>query len=208
MTNKKMLDEQTRRTFQAHPRYHRLTTKFQDGIPRLDEVSSIQLLKSKVDQDQALVPKIDSIVQYLFASLFYFELDAVPEMIQGKYIGSGYIMCSIRHNDPAFTGLFKALEASSAQFWIDGSPAMNIVEKGGFGPNRNFRKRVDLSTHGRFDIALKQNDFEACSISGSPFTVARLVELQGLKAAFGRPGDNKRKRDCKEGTQRKKQRVY
>lgn len=68
MTDKKMLDEQTRRTFQAHPRYHRPTTKFQDNIPMLDEVSSIQLLKSNVDQDQAVVPKTDSILQYLFAS--------------------------------------------------------------------------------------------------------------------------------------------
>lgn len=191
----KMLDEQPRKVIQANPRYYRLTTKFDHDIPRLDDVNSIQTLQSHVDQDQTLVSKIENIAERLIASLFYFELDAVPEKIDGRYFVSGCILCDIAISEPAFPGLFRCLDSTSAQFWINRCPMTDVVEKNSFDRYGNFRKKVALTTDGVFDIALKRGGLEACSISGTPFSLPRLIALQGLTAVFGRPGPQKE--ECK-----------
>ncbi|CAI6090991.1 unnamed protein product [Clonostachys chloroleuca] len=191
----KMLDEQPRKVIQANPRYYRLTTKFDHDIPRLDDVNSIQTLQSHVDQDQTLVSKIENIAERLIASLFYFELDAVPEKIDGRYFVSGCILCDIAISEPAFPGLFRCLDSTSAQFWINRCPMTDVVEKNSFDRYGNFRKKVALTTDGVFDIALKRGGLEACSISGAPFSLPRLIALQGLTAVFGRPGPQKE--ECK-----------
>ena len=52
----------------------------------------------------------------------------------------------------------------------------------------NFCLPLDVETKDKFVITLQLADEEAGSdISGSPFSVQKLVAAQGLDAAFGRP---------------------
>ena len=59
----------------------------------------------------------------------------------------------------------------------------------------NFCLPLDVETSDKFAITLRLADEEDDSdISGSPFSVRKLVAAQGLDAAFGRPDHRKRKR--------------
>lgn len=195
-----------RQAFQSHPRYHRLNVQFDGDEPRLDDVHSIPALKLRAEEDGSLSLKIDNVARCFIASLFYFELDAIPQRSGGKHSGTGHILCSIRHNDKAFPVLFNRLAINSAQFWIDGYPIMKVVENGCFDDDGNFRKRVELNTDGRFAIALKQDASEPCNISGSPFSVEKMILLQGFSAVFGRPDHRKRKNSGYLNTSKRKNR--
>ena len=87
----KMRDRKIRQAFKTHPRYHRLDVKFDHIEPRLDDARSIPELKSTVQADYLISKLIDSIIRCLIVSLFYFELDSIPERFNGKSVGTGYI---------------------------------------------------------------------------------------------------------------------
>jgi hypothetical protein len=111
----------------------------------------------------------------------------------GDYTGVGSIFCTIRQNDPAFKPLLDQL--SNATFHLDSCLIPGeIGDRSFIGKDENFRKRVELSLSGRFTISLKQGDSEPCNISGSPYSVERLISAQGIDAHFGRADHSKRKR--------------
>lgn len=193
MFREKMRDRKLRQAFKADPRYHRLDVQYEGDEPRLDDTQSIPEMRRKVVEDETLSRKVRLAARCLLTSLFYFELESLPRLVDGKYKGRGYILCSIRRRDPAFLPLFDRLSKASAHFWIDGCPEMKVVDKRSFDSHGNFRKLVELNTHGKFSIALKQGSSESWDISGSPFSVKKLVLLQGLKAVFGQPDHRKRK---------------
>ncbi|KAF4451419.1 putative patatin-like phospholipase [Fusarium austroafricanum] len=201
----KMRDKKVRQAFQGHPRYHRLNVQFDGDEPRLDDVHSIPELKCKAEQDQSISREIDNVARCFVASLFYFELDSLPRQIGGRYRGTGHILCSIRQNDPAFPVLFSRLSQSSARFWIDGWPEVGNADDN-FDSDGNFRKRVELNTNGRFTVTLQENTSEQCNVSGSPFSVERLIRLQGFKAVFGQQDHKKRKSPRPLANSRRKQR--
>lgn len=202
----KMRDKKLRQAFQAHPRYHRLNVQFDGEEPRLDDVHSIPRLRYKAEEDESISERIERVAHCFIASLFYFELDSLPRRVDGKYLGTGRILCSIPQKDPAFSQLFGRLSGSSAHFWIDGWPEVQVVDDDSFDKDGNFRKRVELNTDGRFAITLKQNAAEPCNISGSPFSVDKLVRLQGFKAVFGQPDHRKRKSVGRPDNPKRKQR--
>jgi hypothetical protein len=188
----KMRDGKVRQALQAQPRYHRLNVQFNGNEPCMDDVQAMPELKLKVDEDTWLSAKIDSLVRHLIASLFYFELDAVPHRYGQRYLGNGHILCSIKTQDPAFPALMERLKSSG--FRIDGCLDSQAIDESCFDQNGNFRKPVTLNTEGGFAITLSQQTSESCHISGSPFSVEKLVKLQNLSAVFGRSDHKKRKR--------------
>jgi len=188
----KIKDKNVRQAFHAHPRYHRLNIQFEGDEPRLDDTQSIPSIKAMAQEDKSLSSIITNVARYMIASLFYFELESIPQRSGGKYIGTGHILCSIRCSDPGFQLLFDRLSRSSAQFWINGLPVID-VDDSCFDGGGNFRKQVDLDTDNRFAIALKQDPSGPCNISGSPFSITKLILLQGFTAVFGRPDHRKRK---------------
>lgn len=203
-----MRDTKLRQAFQAYPRYHRLDVQFDGDEPRLDDVHRIPELRCKAEQDDSLSQKIDRVARCFIASLFYFELDSLPRRVGEKYLGTGHIFCSIRRQDPAFTLLFDRLSGCSAHFFVNGWPEVLVADDTSFDADGNFRKFVELKTDGRFAITLKQNSSEPWNISGSPFSVDRLIRLQGLKAVFGQPDHRKRKGSgCPNNLKRKQRRI-
>jgi len=131
----------------------------------------------------------------MLASLFYFELESMPEKMNGKFVAVGHIQCSERRRDPAFSLLLHRLSDCSATFYLDDCPIL-----GRFGGNSfldvdgNFRKRVELSVSDKFTICLKQGHSEPCNISGSPYSIQRLILAQSLHAYLGTADHRKRKR--------------
>lgn len=178
-------------------------------MPRLDNTKSIHELKLKAQEDNSVSKVIDNIARCAIASVFYFELDSVPEGCNGEYTGVGFILCSIRRGDPAFEVLLDQLSKSSSTFYLNNCPIPGTVGDRSFiGKDGNFRKRVELSLSGRFTITLKQGDLEPCNISGSPHSIEKLITAQGLNSHFGRADHGKRKRSA-EGdlAARKRQRI-
>jgi hypothetical protein len=189
----KMRDKNVRQAFLSHPRYHRLNIQFDGDEPRLDDAQSIPLLKTIAEKDESVSDSIENIARCVIASLFYFELDSIPRRTGGKYVGSGHILCSIRRGDPAFRVLFDRLFGMAAQFWVNKCPWIDINDSSCFDSHGNFKKALELSTEDKFSISLKQDSSETFEISGSPFTIGKLVLQQGLNAVFGRADHRKRK---------------
>ncbi|KAF1948543.1 patatin-like phospholipase-like protein [Byssothecium circinans] len=189
----KMRDKKVKQAFIAHPRYHRLNIEFDGEEPKLDDTMSIPELKSKVKGDHSLSDAIDNIARCVVASLFYFELDSIPRRNDGKHVGSGRILCSLRRHDPAFQELFDQLSNISAQFYLDKCLIAAVNDSSCFDEDGNFRLQVELSTVERFAISLQQRKSQPYNISGSPFSAEKLIQAQGLHASFGRPDHRKRK---------------
>lgn len=188
--------------------YHRLNTQFASFGPRLDNVECIPALKKLVQEDSSISGDIDSIAQCMVASLFYFELDSIPERDNGRYVGSGCIFCTIRHIDPAFQVLMHQLSVISAQFLFNGCPISSVNDPSCYGRDGNFRKRVQFVTEDSFTISLTLGMGKPFNISSSPCSVKTLLVAQQLDAPFGRADHKKRKSttDCE--YPRKRQRHY
>ena len=204
----KMRDRKVRQVFQTHPKYHRLNLEFEGVEPRLDDTKSIPYLKTKAQEDRSLSKVIDNIAQIMIASLFYFELDTIPERVDGKYISTGHIFCSVRYNNAAFHSLFNRLSNTSAYFLFNGDPLPVASDSSCFSREGNFRKCVELNTENTFTIILKQTGSNPCDISGSPFSIQRLIKAQGLDATFGKSNHRKRQiLDFPNGI-KKRQRIF
>ena len=191
----KMRDKKIRQAYHSHPRYHRLNVKFDGEEPQLDDIMSIPGLKSEVQGNDSISDEIDHVARCMIASLFYFELDSKPERNDGKYIGSGRILCSLRSHEPSFKELFDRLSSIPAQFYLDQHVIAAVEDSPCFDKDGNFRIQVELNTADRFAISLQERSSEPYNISGSPFSVRKLIQAQAFDASFGRPGHKKRKAD-------------
>ncbi len=157
----------------------------------------------KAQEDHSITKVINNIARCAIASLFYFELDSIPEVCNGKHTGTGSIFCLVRRSDPAFKILLNQL--LNATFYLNSCPIPGEVgERSFIGKDGNFRKRVELSLGGRFTISLKQGESEPCNISGSPYLIEKLILAQGLDAHFGGAHYGKRKRSADGGLPTKK----
>ena len=204
----KMRDGRVRQAFRTHPRYHRLDIKLGDREPRLDDIRSIPDLKSKVDADPSLPEAVNKVAEWMIASLFYFRLDSDLEWSNGTWTGSGKICCLINQNDPAYQALILQLTNISAAFWLDDSPIAGRFGHSSFtNKEGNFRKSLTVSTADKFSIKLKRGK-SMCDISGSPFSIEKLAEIQGKNAVFGTADHRKRRMaDDKQGPRKRLRKI-
>jgi hypothetical protein len=190
-----MRDSKIRQAFHSSPRYHRLDVEFDEAEPRLDDTESIPNLKLKAREDDSITSTVSSIARCIVASLFYFELESVPEKIDGKFVGIGYIQCTLRRTSPAFPLLLSQLSSCASVFYLDDSPIPGTFGDNSFlSPDGNFRKRVELNVSNRFAVTLGQGCHEKNNISGSPYLIEGLIRAQGLDAYLGTAYHRKRKR--------------
>ena len=192
----KLQDKQIREAIQTRcvPQwYHRFDTALDGCGPRLDDTASMPMLKEQAERDHSISPQIDRAAYCLAASMFYFELDAIPNRHEGRFVGTGRILCKLPVTDKDFPETMEKLSAESAQFLLDDYPICKLDDPSCFDADGNLRKSVELNTSGKFAISLKRGQSEPCSISGSPFSVDSLVKAQGLNMPFGRPDHRKRK---------------
>jgi hypothetical protein len=174
----------------------RLNIDLDGDEPTLDDTSSIPKLVSTVATDASLQPKIDAVARRMVASLFYFVVDpSTRRCASDKYMLTGQILCSIRRSEPALEALLAKLTNSRGRFMVNGAPIVGAVPGGSFlGKDGNLQVRVNTKTPDKVAITLDMGEAGACDISGSPFSVQKLVAAQGLDDPFGRPDHRKRKR--------------
>lgn len=173
-------------------KYHRLDIEFDGPEPMLDGVNNIPSLQSKVLEDPSTSSVLDNIAQCAISSLFYFELYAIPKHVGKEYIGSGSIQCVLRRGDPAFEVLIHRLHRNSARLLIGERHITEVVETSSFDKTGNFSRNVNFAIQENFQIYLQEGSSPACNISGSPFSIEKLVKAQNLEAYFGRADHRKR----------------
>lgn len=80
----------------TRPRYYWLNVKFTGPEPSLDDAKQIPSLKAAVirqlEEDKATLTLV---VDLMLASMFYFELDALPIPDGNGYLCLGYIHCCL-----------------------------------------------------------------------------------------------------------------
>jgi hypothetical protein len=175
-------------------KHFRLDIEFDGDEPRLDDTSKMQELKSKVWDDLLISKTVEEIADCLIASLFYFELESTPKELDGQHLIIGHILCILSNSDPALKSLLDQLNSCSARFFIGNSPVSGAIGDRSFIDREgNFRKRFEFRAKDNLSISLRRGNSQPKSISGSPFTIERLVSAQNLDAHFGTVDHGKRK---------------
>jgi hypothetical protein len=191
----KTRDRQVRQAFAQHPKYHRMDHEV-DRDYALNNISDMVALKSAVENNSSLSESINHVAERAVASLFYFELVALPMRWNGEY-GRGRILYSLSGTDPEFKTLISRLSSRHVQFYLNGAPIPGLWRDQDFLDwEGNFYKKVKLEAGERISISVRVGGKSAPTwdISGSPFTVTDLIQAQGLSAYFGNERHRKRRR--------------
>lgn len=181
-------------------KYHRLDIEFDGPEPRLDAVSDMASLQSRALRDPLLSPVLDNIAECAIASLFYFKPHTRPRYMGGQYVGSGWIKCKLRHGEPALEVLLSRLCAAGARLLMGDRNFPDLHDKciaeiddpSNFDETGNFCTSLTLGVQGSFSVFLQEGSNTPRHISGSPYSVERLVRAEGLEAYFGRADHRKR----------------
>jgi hypothetical protein len=190
----KIYNCQVRQIFRTYLRYYCLDIKFDSIEPRLDSTKNLYKLQVKVENNDSVSNTIENIVYCTKASLFYFELDSIPEGYNRYYIGTGSILYSLRRTDLLFKLLLDQLSSVAATFYLNNCLLPGIVDnRSFFGKNRNFRKQVELNLGSKFTITFKQGNSELCYISRLLYIIEKLISVQGFDIYFGRADYRKQK---------------
>ncbi|KAH7110494.1 hypothetical protein EDB81DRAFT_672123 [Dactylonectria macrodidyma] len=189
LSGKKTMDDFDRstKTSPLFERCIRLDAVVPGPAAPLDDAGSVPRLKCSVHQDRLLQDAICALAKRIIASLFYFELDAIPSRRGTQFRGSGCISCLCRAPDEALPALRQKLVQSSAVFRVNGSVEPGMLSGASFWAScGNFRKKIKFTSgDATISITLQQGSPEY-PISGSPFRLSELVEAQQLNAHFGR----------------------
>ncbi|KAK3672622.1 hypothetical protein LTR78_007434 [Recurvomyces mirabilis] len=170
----------------AKQRYHRINIAVEGSEPAIDDIASMHNLKRQalafLERDNNLQAALDAMI----SSLFYFELEDVPEQCETGYVCDGHIYCRLALPPNGRRWLFTQLTKTSSFFIILGQPIACVDRTSKNLPS--FRRRVRF-TIGSLDenigITLRGITDSPTAISGMPKTAKQLVEMQGLTADFG-----------------------
>jgi hypothetical protein len=181
-------------------RYFRFDTEFDSREPSLDDTSKMQELAAKTREQFRKSAEVDVVARCIIASYFHFELESKPKKVNGRYSGSGYILCRLPRNSPAFEVLLDQLSNGAARFFLnDHSIPGRIEDRSFIDGDGNFRKRVEFEARdNKVSILLKEGVSQPQHISGSPFLVDDLIDAQGFNDDFGRV-DHRKRRQSDEG---------
>lgn len=163
----------------------RLDVRLRDGEPRLDDAGGIAALKLAVLQDEQLAAAIAATARRLVASLFYFELDALPEQCGHLHTANGRVRCQL--SEEHLPLLVTKLVAEQAQLVLNGTAMGSFLfGAGSWDPEDMLAIPVSLRLVAPcFDVCLRWPDGSEYPIGGSPFLLCRLVRAQALDCHFG-----------------------
>ncbi|KPA37715.1 patatin phospholipase [Fusarium langsethiae] len=159
--------------------------------PSLDDTASMPMLTSMVYHDAMLLKSVPDIAYHLFATLFYFELDTLPQRAGSKFRISGHILCTRKGRDPAIPKIAEKLRRST--IYINGRSTRPGVETDEHG---NIRQAIECTTGQPLLIELKEEgSTRAFPLSGSPYNVPKLIARGPATAVFGTRIHKKRTRE-------------
>lgn len=179
-------------------KYHRINVRVPRPEPSLDDVSKMEQLKAHALAEIEIPSTLNSAVDLMLASLFYFELDCLPKwhIRSGKegWSCSGQILCRLVLPPSGRRALHEQLRTSNAKFLKDGNFVADGVDKLK-GVSRShqevpyFRRPITF-TVGSLDesigITLHNWVSRPRTISGLPKSANELIKAQMLHAPFGR----------------------
>jgi hypothetical protein len=171
--------------------FFRFDVKFKK-MPALDEVRGMEETGRLAREAALASPLVRDLARRLRAELFFFELDSsgFPQFRNRTYHCVGNIYCRLGTRTRALGGLLEELSRLSALFRCQGGPVRcDFSGPGCRDEYGRFRKGITLrvrSCQEPFDIRLEDGEgSETYKISGSPFSLDRLVRQQKLNAYFG-----------------------
>lgn len=174
-------------------RYFRFDVEL-DREVELDDTGGMRGLTTKAREQFCRSENVDVVARCLVATRFYFELESKPKKIKGKYSGSGHIFCRLPRNSPELEVLLEQLSKRAARFIVNGHGLPGSVGDRSFIDHQGtFRKRVEFETKDTLSVLLQEGPADPQHVSGSPYAVHDLLDMQGLNNDFGTPDHRKRK---------------
>ncbi|EXA28741.1 hypothetical protein FOVG_19666 [Fusarium oxysporum f. sp. pisi HDV247] len=159
--------------------------------PAIDDTTSMPVLVSMVYRDDILLGAVPEIAYHLFATLFYFELTALPQKSGSNLYVKGSILCTRKGRDAALPKIAKKLRRSKV--YINGKSCRSIIETDEHG---NIQQHLEFMTGQSLLIELKEEgSLRAFPISGSPYDITNLIERGSTTAVFGMRTHKKRVRE-------------
>jgi hypothetical protein len=171
---------------ELRPRLHRINLPLDKDEPNIDDIAMIDFLASETESFAANNSKVQSCMDSLLASAFYFRLTRVCEQAEG-YSCAGYILCRLHLSRTSRLALYQKMLDKSAYFLVEGRPIRCLTSM----PQNasRFKRQVKFTVSDlddRLFISLNGITTKPWYISGLPCSVRDLVEAQGLFASFGR----------------------
>lgn len=170
--------------------FFRLDFEHDGPQPALDDVADLKGRQAWAEEAAARSPTVDALALSVRAQHFYLELDSEPLYTDGRYACSGRIMCDIDLGTSAQMLLLDCLNRGEAQLLLDGQPVVggcvgrDAGEHGSSVVVQNVTFSVDTKQT-KFSFDMREGSDKSSGISGSPFTIDRLVQAQGLDDYFG-----------------------
>lgn len=168
-------------------RYHRLNIQLEGPEIGINDISSIENLQKLTTNSILNSSQITLVKDSIYASMFYFELRELPNIINGAYECKGHIYC--RMNLPKYGReyLWNELFKSGAFFLILGCPTPCVSKVLKTAPP--FRREITFSVPSLdelLNISLTGLTSKPTSISGFPRQLKELINAQKLYTPFGR----------------------
>ncbi|KAF2849419.1 FabD/lysophospholipase-like protein [Plenodomus tracheiphilus IPT5] len=171
----------------SRPRYHRLNIRFTGPEPSLDDATEIPQLKAIVSRTiETDKDTVTAVLDSMIASIFYFELDGLPDINSKGYSCSGFIFCRLDLPASGRRYLYNRLVETSSWFLIQGNPiscVQHVPKK--FPP---FKRRVTFHTDSlQESIAFSIRGITSTpkNLSGFPTCLAKLMTDQQFYCPFG-----------------------
>ncbi|OAA33989.1 Acyl transferase/acyl hydrolase/lysophospholipase [Cordyceps fumosorosea ARSEF 2679] len=156
-----------------------------DAELRLDDVGAMAKLKARAEADPTLRAAVGDVARRCTAALFYFELDGMPRQAGCVFSATGTILCRCERGEPALPLLVDKLSHEGAKFVLnDRILDMRLLSAWSITGGFAMPVRLQL-TSAEFRLSIRWPDGVTYPISGSPFSLRRLVKEQGLDAPFG-----------------------
>jgi hypothetical protein len=168
--------------------FYRLNITLPGKEPSIDDVSSIQGLKTDTENFLKTTPGYTTdVLDSMYASLFYFELDSLPVFADGLYFCSGSVYCRLSLDEHGRMALYDWLLKKTAYFLVNGRPiaCVESVPKG----TPPYRCRIQFTATDLGEavgISVRGITSKPTLISGRSQTISGLVRAQKLYAPFGR----------------------
>ena len=171
----------------SRPRYHRLNIQLTGPEPALDDATKIPQLKATVTSTiETDKEAIRAISDAMIASMFYFELDGLPDINSTGYECSGFIFCRLDLPAAGRRYLYDRLAETSSWFLIQGDPVPCVQHVSKSLPP--FRRRVTFrveSLEESIAFSIRGITSTPKLLSGFPTSLVKLIADQQLYCPFG-----------------------
>ena len=172
---------------QSRAKYHRLNLPIKGAEPLLDDLTAIEDLKARTVAFLHSSQEITCVLDSIYASMFYFEFDGLPQWRGGSYACAGNIFCRLQLSHQGRKALYDQLLRTSSYFLVIGEPTPCVEKIPRSSPP--FKKHIRFTLNSLSDtlgVTLRGITSQPRTISGLPKTAEEIINLQMIDAPFGR----------------------